>query len=224
MLDKNKIILIWYEIKGGLLYVGKKDTSLKLYKDFVYKNLKDLNKMECYKPRSNIELIIKNRSFSYPYDENLYKIYLNNIFAITLGMIDAKVNYYNDRINACVKANISTNVLLNEKEELLEYKKIVIKDIEHFISDGDIEIKKALRTMHSHITIEDLYEYMRTNKKDFNVEGELLNAYIYGYNKPLLNNYEDLFLYYKKVIYKFSKTKEKNDCCIQKVKSLNKNK
>ena len=224
MLDKKKIILTWYEIKEGLLSMEKKDTPLKLYKNFVYKNLKDLKKMECYKTRSDIELIIKNRSFLYPYDEDLYAIYLNNIFAITLGMLDAKINYYNTKIESSVKQYDPTSSLIKGKEGMLKYKRIVIKDIDLFISDDYKEIKKSLKTMSSHATIEDLYEYMRKNKRDFNVYGELLNAYLYGYNKPLVSNYEEMFLYYKKVISKFRKTKDNNDCHVLKVKSLNKKK
>ncbi|MBR6690940.1 MAG: hypothetical protein IKL65_06365 [Bacilli bacterium] len=225
MIDNRKIILTWYEIKEGLLSLGKKDSSLKLYKDFVYKNLKDLKRMECYKTRNDIELIVKNRSFSYPYDKDLYNIYLNNIFGMTLGMIDAKINYYNARIEADLRQqSFISGSLKNSKQQLLEYKEVIINDIDQFISNDDSKLKKELKTLSSHATIEDLYEYMRKNKSNFNVAGELLNSYIYGYNKPLISNNEELFLYYKKVISNFRKTKDKNECCIQKVKCMKKKK
>lgn len=224
MLKKSKIVLNWYEIKEGLLSIRKKDTPLKLYKDFMYRNLKDLKKMDCYKTRNDIELIVKNISIRYPYNEDLYNIYINNIFAITLGMIDAKINYYNSRIESSIRQNVPTGGLIRLREEILNYKQTIIKDIDQFIPDDNNETKKLLKTTSSHTTIEDLYEYMRTNKSDYNVKGELLSAYIYGYNKFLVNDNEKMFLYYKKVISNFRKTKDKNEYCIQKVKYLNKKK
>ena len=221
MLTKNKVTLTWYKIKDGILNIRKKDTTLKLYKKIMYENLKDLKKMEISKTRSDIELIVNRTSFLEPYNENLYNIYLNNIFAVTLGIIDAKIYDCNNKIENRNKWDFDLSLLMIRKQDLLNYKKTVIKDIEQFVSDDNKDLKKILTSLCSYAGIEDLYEYMRTNKSKFNIYGELLNAYIYGYSKPLVENKEAMFLYYKKVISDYSKSRDKNGCRVQKVKYLN---
>ena len=225
--QKNKIILGKYKIREGILNlisIKDKDT-LKLYKQFLNKNLKTLKRIDATSTRAAIEMKI-NKKASYPaFDWQVELVSLNNIFALMLGVIDARIDDY--------QRDLEFQKHFNDREEIqeIEFKLLelcecrmkVVQDFETIFKKDDMTvIKETIQHNPSYKNFDNLFKDMKENHYNLSIQGQLISSYMLGYNNSLYIQPQDIMPYYNQIISEYKLNKARNSRDYQKVKSLEK--
>ena len=207
MLEKeiNNVISEEYKIDQGILKLltTKKSNKFKLYKNFLDINLKTLKRINKL-PTADWQLEL---------------LPLNNIFAVVLGVIDAR----NDECERNLEnfTNVQEMEDIGIKQfELQECRFMVVKDYESiFLSDDIKTIKDTIKSNPSYNNFNNLFEDIKRNNNDLSIQGELISAYMFGYNNFLNVSLEDVMTYYNKIIseYKLEKSKKVNSLVKNKI-------
>lgn len=226
MLEKqiNKLILGKYKLKEGTLKLFnlKKTNTLKLYKDFFDSNLKTLKRIDATSTRAAIEMEINKKSKMPAFDWQSKIVSLNNIFAMMLGIIDAR----NDQCERDLEFQKAFNDIKEihdielKQLELRDYRNKVIQDFEILFKRDDMNfIKQTIKCNPSYQNFDNLFENMKKNHYNLSIQGQLISAYMFGYNNSLYIQPQDIMPYYNQIISEYNLDKEKNSCNYKKVKN-----
>ena len=227
--EKNKFILGKYKLKEGMLNLlsSKKTTALKLYKNFLDDNLKNLKRIDATSTRSSIEFKL-NKNTSYPafnWQEEL--VSLNNIFAMMLGIIDARNDQHERSLEFQRSFNETEEIhnIESKQKELNEIRIGILKDYESVFVRKDMEvIKETMKCNPSYLNFNNLFKDMNKNSYSLVIQGQLISSYMLGYNNSLYIHPQDIISYYDQIISNYKLDKTKNDYNKQKVNSLLKQK
>lgn len=222
---KNKVILGKYKLKEGMLNLvtSKNESKLKLYKDFYSENISTLKRINATSTRANIEMKLNKKTFYPVFDWQIELVSLNNIFALTLGIIDARNDEYERNIefieNFTNKEGIEEIKLKQEK--LKEYRKMVLKDFESLFKRDDMEIiKETFNCNPSYKNFDNLFEDMKKNTYNLSIQGNLISAYMLGYNNSLYIYPEEILPHYTETINTYRLETAKNKCDCLKIKGI----
>lgn len=186
MLEKprNKLILGRYKLKEGILnlFVSEKRENLKIYKDFLNKNLKILKRINTTSTRVNIEINL-NKKTSFPaFDWQEEIVSLNNIFAMMLGIIDARKASYEKELGVYETFNEINEIrkIDLEQKKLSESRVKIIQDYESICEEKDMQIiKQAIKCVPSYKNFDKLFEDMKENSYNLVIQGQLISAYMF---------------------------------------------
>lgn len=223
--EKNKLILSKYKLKEGILNVfsAKSPKHLKLYKDFLDENLKTLKRINTTDTRKNIEMKLYNQSSIPAFDWQLKLVSLNNIFAMMLGIIDARNDYYK-RCKDFYQTFDDIKEIQNievEENKLIEYRNKITNDYQLFLERDDMTvIKETIVYNPSYEKFDILFKDMKKNSYNLVIQGQLISAYMFGYNKSLCIFPQDIIPYYNKIISAYKLDKAKNNFDYQKMKKI----
>lgn len=225
--EKNKAILRKYKIKEGMLniFFSKKTKNLKLYKEFLDNNLKTLKKINTTFTRSCIELKLNKKTVYPAFEWQKEIVSLNNIFAMMLGIIDARYDHY--------KRDFEFQKTFNDVEEmrditlkqkkLSEYRSEIIQDYQTLFKREDMQIiKETIMYNPSYKNFDNLFKDMQENSYSLAIQGQLISAYMFGYNNSLFIRPEDIIPYYNKIIGEYKLDVSKNNYNCQKVNNYKK--
>lgn len=224
---KNKLILNKLKVKEGTLNIlsFKGPRELKLYKQFLTKNLKTLKKIDLTSTRAAIQLKL-NKKASYPaFDWQKKLVSLNNIFFMMIGIIDARNDQYERDLAFQRKFNEIKEIqdIELKQKNLIDYRLKVSQDYQNFCKRDDMKvIKETMKCNPSYKNFNNLFEDMKENSYSLVIQGQLISAYMFGYNNSLYIQPQDIMPYYEQIISDYSLDKAKNNCDYQKINILTK--
>lgn len=206
---------------------NKKGSRLRLYKDYLYKNLKTLERIDCSSTRNKVEFELEHYTTQRPFDWQLEIVSFNNIFGIMLGMIDARNDEYGRDFEFFKDFNIEGRIesITKDQKELYEYRKLIIEHYLNIVPKNVIEkfpiILETVKTNPSYENFSNLYNNMREKNYQLSIQGEFISAYMEGYNNSLYVLPEEIIGYYKKLLLEYKNIKEQNKKQVEKIKNLN---
>lgn len=222
--QKSKIILGNYKIKEGLLNLisDKSNKPLKLYKKFLNDNFKILKRIKTTTARSKIEFDIEKRTSNSAFDWQQEIVAVNNIFAMMVGIIDARILDNDLRIDFLRKFKDAKDIeqIQSDQSKLYEYRNKIIQDYNDICERKDNEvIMETLEAAPSHMNFNNLFEDMKENHYQLSIQGQFISAYMFGFNKSLYIFPEEIVPYYNEIISKYKLEDINNNHSCQKVKN-----
>lgn len=225
--EKNKLILGKYKFKEDFLNLiyFKNTKPLKLYRQFLNNNLNILKRIDTTSTRAKINLKLGEKALIPAFNWQEKIVSINNIFAMMLGIIDARNDQY--------ERDLEYQRFFNEKEEiqdietnqksLSESRSKILKDYASVFERDDMEIiKETMMCNPSYKNFDNLFKHMKKNSYSLVIQGQLISAYMLGYNNSLYISLEDIMPYYDQTISEYRLNKSKNNYNYQKVKKSEK--
>lgn len=230
MLEKEraKLILGQYKFKEGIkkLFSSREPKSLKVYKAFLNSNLKKLKRINHTATRAKISLEVNKKSTS-PDEWQVERVSLNNIFAMMLGIIDARNEDY-QRTKAFLGSSNSDDYaedLRIAQPELSKYRIKIKEDYRALPANyKDRAIEETINCNPSHNNFDKLFDDMQKNHYQLSIQGQFISAYMFGYNNSLSILPDEIAPYYDKILSEYNLNKAKQNYNYKKVKCLTKGK
>lgn len=222
MLEKSKLVLKKCKLKEGLLKIifSKKNRKLKLYKDFLNGNLNNLKRINATSTRAVMEIKLKKETSIPAFDWQEKIVSLNNIFVMMLGIIDARNDDYKRILEFKRRFNNKEDIehIELKQKKISEYRVKILKDYNCICEKNDIEvIKETMMCNPSYKNFDNLFRDMQTNSYNLVIQGQLISAYMFGYNNSLYIYLNDIISYYNQIINEYKLDEAKNSCNYQKV-------
>jgi len=140
-----------------------------------------------------------------------------------LGIIDARIDNCQRDLEFQKHFNHAEKIQSIELKqlELCECRMKVVQDFETLFKRDDMEIiKETIKCNPSYQNFNNLFEDMKKNSYNMVIQGQLISAYMFGYNNSLYIYPQDIMPYYNQIISEYKIDKTKNNYNYQKVNSL----